>query len=545
MKKFQKTFVVLALFLCFPLIFNAQHSQTIQHSCGTHATPEQIDYLDKTTEESQRYVSHSRAVNQVAVRHIILRRSDGTGGISNANLTAAMNNLNNIYAAANIQFYECSRIYVDDDTYFNFNSTQESALAAQYEVSNAINVFHCNTVRINNGNFCGYAYFPSANRNRIVMDNSCTINGSTFPHEFGHFFGLPHTHGFSNNGTTNELVNGSNCSTAGDRFCDTPADPNLSGKVNSSCVYTGTDRDANNQAYQPQTNNLMSYSRKHCRNFFSTQQLNRIRYSVNNEKTNLNCNGTGANYPIVSMKKKNAPAFAIDGGNGGANGQNAYLWTYTNSNVNQKWVEIPRGNGFFSYQKLGTNYCLDGNWGGANGQNVYIWTCGASNVNQQWKKTYLTDGSVQLTKRNSTYNIDGNWGGANGQNLYLWSGSQTNQNQAWNFSGRGINNNSSSDPAGAVADGAINDTQIAATKNISCYPNPFTGTLTIQLPNLDEEQATNIRVVDLMGRTVVEQEDLQSGETVIISEGLSNGVYFVQWSDTNGKLLQTKKVIKQ
>ena len=72
------------------------------------------------------------------------------------------------------------------------------------------------------------------------MANGCANNGSTLPHEVGHFYGLPHTHDQGN-----ELVNGSNCATAGDNFCDTPADPNLSGVVNSSCVYTGTATDAN------------------------------------------------------------------------------------------------------------------------------------------------------------------------------------------------------------------------------------------------------------------------------------------------------------
>ena len=49
-----------------------------------------------------------------------------------------------------------------------------------------------------------------------------------YPHEMGHFFGLLHTHGYSNTVKTDEFVDGSNCNEAGDYFCDTPADPRLS-----------------------------------------------------------------------------------------------------------------------------------------------------------------------------------------------------------------------------------------------------------------------------------------------------------------------------
>jgi len=37
------------------------------------------------------------------------------------------------------------------------------------------------------------------------------------------------------------------------------------------------------------------------------------------------------------LEKRNAPAFSIDGGNGGSNGQNLYLWSSSNGNQNQHW----------------------------------------------------------------------------------------------------------------------------------------------------------------------------------------------------------------
>jgi len=71
-------------------------------------------------------------------------------------------------------------------------------------------------------------------------------------------------------------------------------------------------------------------------------------------------------YPIVQMVKRNASNFAIDGNHGGENLQDVYLWSESEENVNQQWFEIDRGNGYYSYQKVDTEFCLDGDRGGAN-----------------------------------------------------------------------------------------------------------------------------------------------------------------------------------
>ena len=60
-----------------------------------------------------------------------------------------------------------------------------------------------------------------------MIKNDCTAaggNDTTLSHELGHYFDLYHTHETSF-GT--ECPSGSNCQSAGDMVCDTPADPNL------------------------------------------------------------------------------------------------------------------------------------------------------------------------------------------------------------------------------------------------------------------------------------------------------------------------------
>lgn len=137
---------------------------------------------------------------------------------------------------------------------------------------------------------------------------------------------------------------------------------------------------------------------------------------------------------LVHMKKYNAPGFAIDGNNNGDNGQDVYLWAGDITNKNQKWYELDRGDGYYSYQKYGTTYCLDGNNGGADGQNVYLWTCKDNNKNQHWKKVYTSSSTYRLEKRNAPgYAIDGNKNDKNGQSIYLWSIGENNQNQQWIF----------------------------------------------------------------------------------------------------------------
>ena len=160
------------------------------------------------------------------------------------------------------------------DTYYDYYTADEHILASANDLTNTINVYFVNSILFPRGTgAAGYTYLPPG-PDRIFMTHG-GISGLTLEHEMGHYFSLFHTHGTTNFGTTDELVDGSNCTTAGDRICDTPADPNLSGKVNSSCLYIGTDRDANGQLYVPDPTNIMSYS--HCDDRFSTGQYVRAR----------------------------------------------------------------------------------------------------------------------------------------------------------------------------------------------------------------------------------------------------------------------------
>jgi len=135
---------------------------------------------------------------------------------------------------------------------------------------------------------------------------------------------------------------------------------------------------------------------------------------------------------VVHIRKRNDLDFAIDGGRGAANNQNLYLWSQNSNNVNQQWIELDHGNGFYSYQKMGTNHCIDGGNGGALEQNVRLWECDCQDQNQQWKKENVGSGFIKLIKRNAaTFAIDGSDGGARGQNIDMWTAASSSQNLHW------------------------------------------------------------------------------------------------------------------
>lgn len=288
----KKSLVLLSI-LFFSLninTFSQTSEQSIELPCVTEITPQQLDYLQRT--ESARKAYHhlgNKAVIYIPVQHHIVRRSNGTGGLTAGDIDVIMQTINFYYSNIDLVFYACGPInYIDNDAFFDFSSSQEGTIASTNDVSNVINIYYFNSVTSGGSSVCGYSRFPPS-PDRVIMDNSCAMNGSTIVHELGHYFSLYHTHGKTNTGTTDELVNGSNCTFAGDNVCDTPADPNLSGNV-SGCTYTGTDTDLNGQSFNPDVTNMMSYAPKACRRTITNGQYNRVAFSVQFDRNYLSCN---------------------------------------------------------------------------------------------------------------------------------------------------------------------------------------------------------------------------------------------------------------
>ena len=273
---------LLLIFFLFPIFGFSQDD------CGTIPTQQQIDYLNQTRNARKNW-NQSKSPLLIPIQNHVVRETDSTGGLTIVDISFVMNTLNTYYINSNIQFYECDSInYINNSNYYDFDGNDESVFCGQNDIQNVVNIYYFNSVITSSGSgVCGYAYFPPG-PDRVIMNSSCALNGSTIVHEIGHYLSLYHTHGPTNNGTTTELVNGSNCSSAGDELCDTPADPNLAGLV-TTCQYTGTAVDANGQSYVPDPTNIMSYSQKVCRTFLSAGQYNRANYSAINDRGYLSC----------------------------------------------------------------------------------------------------------------------------------------------------------------------------------------------------------------------------------------------------------------
>ena len=296
--------------LIFLFSINIAFAQDIE--CGFQFTPENQRYYNSIKDDiellEQQFLNKqlesrsSTALSSVAIKAHIIRQTDGSGGFTATELNNAIAEMNSIYVNAGLEFYICDSInYIDSDDYYDFETNDESALFAAHSVADIMNIFFTDAIisSSSGGSLCGYARFPGgAITENVLMANSCASNGSTLSHEVGHFFALSHTHGNSNVvGSTEELVNGSNCDTTGDFICDTPADPQLGyTNVNSSCLYTGISQDANLDFYQPEPLNIMSYSRKVCRTLFSPNQYARINAIYNLSRRNLACPSFSVNF---------------------------------------------------------------------------------------------------------------------------------------------------------------------------------------------------------------------------------------------------------
>lgn len=289
--------------ICFFLIILSQSSMAQSNfPCGTKTTQEDIDYLiqNRAARTKHAFSIHDKSnasINYFPVRHHVIRNNDGTGGTNIAELEAAMNNLNDFYIQGNIQFFTCQTIdYINSTEHYDFLRSDINDFADIHDEENMLNFYYFNSIENNEStSWCGF----SVGNDRILMVNGC-LDGRTFVHELGHYFSLAHTHGpfdcpDPEDRITDELVTrgaGRNCETAGDTFCDTPADPHMGcGRdwVNGDCEYTGDVVDANGDSFDPLTNNIMSYGNSHCSESFTNDQWQAINFSAQNQRNYLLC----------------------------------------------------------------------------------------------------------------------------------------------------------------------------------------------------------------------------------------------------------------
>ncbi len=459
-------------------------------------------------QKSSRTFSINTPVSIPLKAHIV-RNSDGTGGLSESVLNNTISDLNTKYSPLDITFYLCEEInYIDNSNYYDFHSSEEDSLAEPTELLQVINIYFTNTVQtVNDGFVGGYAHFPinylgsnqNQETNRILIANS-SANGSTVAHEIGHFFSLRHTHGLSNHELTDELVDGSNCATAGDGFCDTPADPNLAGLVGSGCVYTGNITDANGDAFNPLTNNLMSYSPSACRDLFTEEQQTTILQSLANERNYLACN---ENYSVQ----------------------------YTCDDLFEPSEEYYQATNYYGItDNFEESHCLSANdidWIAeveVNGEHYYIKVEGVNNSFGAYKVSLVTDNGIMTieTESSTMLNTD--------TKLFLYGSDATTLLVEDDNSGGG-------DFSKIIYDTTLS-TQDEFLKNLTVFPNPTSDFINISSTN--KLEIDNISIYNIFGQLI---KDTLFKDKIDISH-FSNGVYFLSLSTQNNQRI-IYKIIKK
>lgn len=256
----------------FILLFLGSYAHA-QGDCGTQMTAEFGNYFyNKDFSNLENYADGRRAATvYVPVQYHLLANDDGSTAYTLRDLLTIHCQINQNFASADIQFFMINLPHRINNTRFNQMSDNavDNDMKSANNVANACNVYIVSNARSSGTTVCGYATFPGWGMQGIVLDKGCSEpENTTYTHEMGHFLGLPHT--FETWGGV-ERCNGSNCSSAGDRFCDTPCDF-LSDRW--SCPYTGNETDPNGLFYRDYIDPslYMCYSSDVCMSRFSTQQ---------------------------------------------------------------------------------------------------------------------------------------------------------------------------------------------------------------------------------------------------------------------------------
>ncbi|MEM9894724.1 MAG: hypothetical protein AAF789_00015 [Bacteroidota bacterium] len=196
------------------------------------------------------------------------------------------------FARIGIQFEAEDSIYIlENPRYDLMGSTAELEENAKLNAKeNRINMFVIDGF---DKDLEGAAGIAGGNYMHIA---SASANSGTIAHETGHLFSLIHTFGESDVlaaaagepfDATDELVDGSNCGSAGDKVCDTPADPYIFPSADEmepvtyfeNCIFVYDSVDANGHYYDPLPGNIMSYYSSTdcpCNGFLTDGQLRRV-----------------------------------------------------------------------------------------------------------------------------------------------------------------------------------------------------------------------------------------------------------------------------
>ena len=189
-------------YICFLMFFFSAFFGFSQeeYSCGTSMSPIDQNFIYEFVKNVRtKDISVSPEDSLVPVKFHIVGYSDSTGMIDSADIFNELFIVNEYFKNAGISFKHCGPIqYTFDDQYAKFQKITDELLCDQQDEFNVLNMYFVPELyKVVDGDtiyLCGYAYLSDQTKNRLLMLNSCSTNGSTLAHEVGHYFSLLHTH---------------------------------------------------------------------------------------------------------------------------------------------------------------------------------------------------------------------------------------------------------------------------------------------------------------------------------------------------------------
>lgn len=263
----------------------------------------------------------------------MLRKTDGTGGLSLSNVRYSFEILNGDFNPHHIFFVWDGYIDYIDDSYL-FNTLSSSIFSINnHQDGIDIYLYGDNTSGEGLANGVGNSAELYVSGKYWDYPYQTLANTHVISHEMGHVLFLYHTHHgtYNEGGNDNpcaELVNGSNSNICGDYIEDTPADPHLQFNVNPTTYqWNDSGYDANGDPYAPDVRQIMSYTNINCMQYFSVGQGDRMRAAIEtlqylqNVRTQCIISGDSIlydnykNYKIIGLSDSLSVSWSLSGDN--------------------------------------------------------------------------------------------------------------------------------------------------------------------------------------------------------------------------------------
>jgi hypothetical protein len=415
-----KKIFLLSSFFLYSILLIAQ-----QNYCGTNEG--RSDWLKKFQENGINNNLRSEEWLIIPVVFHITGTDEGLEYTAFSQVEEAFCQMNMDFEQVNIQFFKALDYQYIDNTEWHNHTTfgQGRRMMNANNISGVVNIYICEDAAGN----CGYY---TGGPDAIAINNDCLgETGHTLAHEVGHYLDLPHPF-FGWEGTTYdinsptpqsfgsiqvEFVDGSNCTSAADGFCDTPPDYlSYRWPCNSNGESNTLQKDPDGAEFRSQGNLIMSYSTGDCRDYFSTDQIAAMRANIQNQRDVLLNHDREYQEPLPAEKLKVAYPEnkdsvyyrAVSLGWFGMEGADYYLLEVSYS--------PSISNAFLRVEVMDTSYYM----GNLDINRNYFWrvtpfaaqgNCASSNFRSQFKTTEfsnVTDPEADEANISSFFDLSGN-----------------------------------------------------------------------------------------------------------------------------------------